>query len=76
MAAFSLAEPLDIRYVEDVEELVRESAGDLIRVPDLRHGGEERDFKIVSVDNPTHSGIVREPSTMIDNLNVYVTDAE
>jgi hypothetical protein len=52
------------------------AVGDVVQVPDTRYGDEERSFKVVSVGNPTQANFVREPSTAIDNLNVYVTDAE
>ena len=45
-------------------------------MPDTRRGDEERSFKVVSVGNLTFSNFVGEPSTGIDNLNVYVTDAD
>ena len=75
VAEFSKAEPLGIRQVEDIEEAARDAVGEVIRVADLRHGGEERAFKIVRVGNRTISGFVEDPSRPIDNLNVYVTDA-
>lgn len=56
--------------------MTRHTVGEVIQVPDTRHGDEERSFRVVSVGNPTHSRFVGEPSTATDNLNVYVTDAE
>ncbi len=51
--------------------------GEVIKVRDLRHGDEERSVKVVTVSlSATVTGFVGEPSTVIDNLNVYVTDAE
>jgi hypothetical protein len=74
--AFSEAEPLHVRQVDDLEIMAHPAAGELVRVPDLRHGGEERSFEVVRVGNRTVSGFVEDPSRLIDNLNVYVTDAE
>jgi hypothetical protein len=71
-----LAEPLEIRHGDSVQEIISDTVVDLIWVHDLRNGGEERSFKIVSVGRPTHSGFVAESSTAISNLNFYVTDAE
>ena len=56
--------------------LRRSVRGSLVRVTDLRHGGEEQAFKVVRVGNRTISGFVEDPFRPIDNLNVYVTDAE
>ncbi len=74
--ARSLAEPFDIRHVESVEEMMGTTAGDLIEVYDLRNGGEERSFKVVSVGRPTYSSLVEESSMALGKLNLYVTDAE
>jgi hypothetical protein len=73
---FSEAEPLHVRQVDDLEIMAHPAPGELVRVPDLRHGGEERSFEVVRVGNRTVSGFVEDPSRLIDNLNVYVTDAE
>jgi hypothetical protein len=74
--ARSLVEPFDIRQVESVEEMMGATAGDLIEVYDLRNGGEERSFKVVSVGRRTYSGLVEESSMALGKLNLYVTDAE
>jgi hypothetical protein len=74
--ARSLDETLDIRHVESVEEMMGATLGDLIEVYDLRNGGEERSFKVVSVGRRTYSGFVEESSMVLGNLNLYVTDAE
>ena len=63
--------------MEDGEELPRQAVGEVIQVPDHRRGDEERIFKVVMVSaTPTVPDFVGEPSAMIDNLNVYVTDVE
>ena len=73
----SKAELVGIRQVEDGEELPRQEVGEVIQIPDHRRGDEERSFKVVMVSaTPTVSGFFGEPSAMIDNLNVYVTDVE
>jgi len=72
----SKAELISVQQVEHVEALTRHAVGDVIQVPDTRYGDEVRSVRVVSVDNPTHSRFIGEPSTAIDNLNVYVTDAE
>ena len=72
----STAELICVQQVEDGEEMARHVVGDVVQVPDTRRGDEERSFKVVSVGNLTFSNFVGEPSTAIDNLNVYVTDAE
>jgi hypothetical protein len=74
--AFADAEPLHVRQVGDLEVMAHPAAGEPVRVPDLRHGGEEGIFEVVRVGNRTVSGFVDDPSEVIDNLNVYVTDAE
>ena len=74
--AFAEAEPLHVRQADDFEIMAHPAAGDLVRVPDLRQGGEESSFEVVRVGNRTVSGFVDDPSEVIDNLNVYVTDAE
>ena len=43
---------------------------------DLRYGDEERIFKVVRVDPLTRSRFVEDPGTAVENVNVYVTDAE
>jgi hypothetical protein len=51
--------------------------GEVIKVRDLRHGDEERSVNVVMVSpSATVTGFVGEPSRVIDNLNVYATDAE
>ena len=72
----ALAEALHVRRVDDLEIVAHPAAGELLRVPDLRHGREEGSFEIVRVGNRTVSGFVDDPSEVIDNLNVYVSDAE
>jgi hypothetical protein len=75
--ALSKAELVGIRQVEDCEELPRQEVGEVIQVPDHRRGDEERSFKVVMVSaTPTITGFFGEPSAMIDNLNIYVTDVE
>ena len=74
--ARSSAEPLDIRHVDSVQEIISDTIGDLIWVHDLRNGGEERSFKVVSVGRQTPSGFVAGSSMAVCNLNLYVTDAE
>jgi hypothetical protein len=74
--AFAEAEPLHVRQADDLEIMAHPAAGELVRVPDLRRGGEEGNFEVVRVGNRTISGFVEDPSRPIDNLNVYVTDAE
>ncbi len=73
--ARSLSEPLDIRHVESVQEAMSDTVGDLVWVHDLRNGGEQRSFKVVSVGRQTHFGFVEESSSAISNLDLYVTDA-
>ena len=76
-AELSKAELVSIRQVEDGEELPRQGVGEVIQVPDHRRGDEERSFKVVMVSaTPTVTDFVGQPSAMIDNLNVYVTDVE
>jgi hypothetical protein len=73
----SRAELVSIRQVEDTEETPRQDVGEVIRVADHRRGDEERSFKVVMVSaTPTFTGFVGEPSTMVNNINVYVTDVE
>ena len=72
----STAELISVQQVEDVEDMARHAVGDVVQVPDTRYVDEERSFKVVSVGDPTSSRFVGEPSTAIDNPNVYVTDAE
>jgi len=73
----SKAELVSIRQVEDAEETPRHNAGEVIRVADYRRGDEERSFKVVTVSaTPAFTGFVGEPSTMVNNINVYVTDVE
>jgi hypothetical protein len=74
--AFAEAEPLHVRRADDLQIVAHPGAGELVRVPDLRQGGEEGIFEVVRVGNRTVSGFVDDPSKPIDNLNVYVTDAE
>ena len=63
--------------MEDSEELPRQGVGEVIQVPDHRRGDEERSFNVVMVSaTPTVTDLIGEPSAMIDNLNVYVTDVE
>ena len=73
----SRAELVSIRQVEDAEETPRQDVGEVIRVADHRRGDEERSLKVVMVSaTPTFSGFVGEPATVINNINVYVTDVE
>jgi hypothetical protein len=73
----SKAELVGVRRVKDTEGTTTPHAvGDVVKVPDARHGDEERSFKVVSVGNPTNTRFVDDPSTATDNFNVYVTDAE
>ena len=73
----SQAEVVSMRQVEDAEETPRQDVGEVIRVADHRRGDEERSFKVVMVSaTPTFSGFVGEPSTMVDNIDVYVTEVE
>ena len=72
----STAELICVQDVKDGEDMTRHVVRDVVQVPDTRHGDEERSFKVVSVSNLTFSNFVGEPSTAIDNLNVYVTDVE
>ena len=73
----SKAKLVSIRQVEDGEELPRQGVGEVIQVLDHRCGDEERSFKVVLVSaTPTVTDFVGEPSAMIDNLDVYVTDVE
>jgi hypothetical protein len=74
----SKAELVSIRQVEDAEETPRQYVGEVIRVADHRRGDEERSFKVVMVSaTPTFTGFVGEPSTtMVNNIDVYVTDVE
>ena len=73
----SEAELVGIRQVEDGADLPRWEVGEVIQVTDRRRGDEERSFKVVLVSaTPPVSGYFGEPSAMIDNLNVYVTDVE
>ena len=69
------AEMVGVRRVDAAEEAPSHAVGDVIRAADERHGGKERNFRVVSVGNPTHSIFVEDPSSSIDNLNVFVTDA-
>jgi len=72
----SMAELVCIQQVEDVASTPPHAVGEVVKMPDARYGDEERSFKVVSVGNLTFSNFVGEPSTAIDNLNVYVTDVE
>lgn len=72
----SRAELIGVEQVADAEAMARHAVGDVIQVPDIRHRDEERSFRVVSVGNLTSSRFVEDRSTAIDNLNVYVTDAE
>jgi hypothetical protein len=71
------AELVSVRQVENTERQPRQDVGEVIQVADHRRGDEERSFKVVMVSaTPTVPDFVGEPSAMIDNLNVYVTDVE
>ena len=73
------AELVGVRQVADGEDLPRQEIGEVIRVRDSRHGDEVRSFEVVKVSAPPSVGDflgLGEPSAMIDNLDVYVTDAE
>jgi hypothetical protein len=73
----SKAELVGVRQVADGEDLPRQEIGEVIRVRDRRHGDEVRSFEVVKVSAPPSiSSFFGEPSTMIDNLDVYVTDTE
>jgi hypothetical protein len=73
----SKAELVGVRQVADGEDLPRQEIGEVIRVRDSRHGDEVRSFGVVKVSAPPSVGdFLGEPSAMIDNLDVYVTDAE
>jgi hypothetical protein len=71
----SQAELVSIRQVENGERQPRQDVGEVIQVADHRRGDEERSFKVVMVSaTPTFTGFVGEPATVINNINVYVTD--
>jgi hypothetical protein len=73
----SKAELVGVRQVADGEDLPRQEIGEVIRVRDSRHGDEVRSFEVVKVSaQPSVGDFLGEPSAMIDNLDVYVTDAE
>ena len=73
----SKAELVGVRQVADGEDLPRQEIGAVIRVRDRRHSDEVRSFEVVKVSaTPAVSGFLGEPSAMIDNLDVYVTDTE
>jgi hypothetical protein len=76
-AELSKAELVSVRQVADGEETPRQEIGEVIRVRDSRHADEARSFEVVKVSaTPAVSGFLGEPSAMIDNIEVYVTDAE
>lgn len=58
------------------EAMPRHAAGDVVRLPDIRYGDEERSYKVLSEGKLTISRFVEDPSTVTKNLNVYVSDAE
>ena len=73
----SEAELVGVRQVADGEDLPRQEIGEVIRVRDSRRGDEVRSFEVVKVSaTPSVGDFLGEPSAMIDNLDVYVTDAE
>ena len=71
------AELVGVRQMADGEDLPRQEIGEVIRVRDSRHGDEVRSFEVVKVSAPPSVGdFFGEPSAMIEDLDVYVTDAE
>ena len=73
----SKAELVGVRQVADGEDLPRQEIGEVIRVRDSRRGDEVRSFEVVKVSaTPSVGDFLGEPSAMIDNLDVYVTDAD
>jgi hypothetical protein len=67
------AELVSDRLVASDEEPPRHNLGDVVQVPDYRHGGEERSFKVVRVGECADSRFAGERDTM-GYLNVYVQD--
>jgi hypothetical protein len=72
----SSAELICERPLQENEAMPRHAIGDVVQLPDILHGDEERSFKVLSEGNLTISRFVEDPSTVTENLNVYVTDAE
>jgi hypothetical protein len=72
----SSAELICERTLHEDEAMPRHEVGDVVQLPDGRYGDEERSFKVLSEGNLTISRFVEDPSTVTENLNVYVTDAE
>ena len=72
----SSAELICERPLQEDEAMPRHAVGDVVQLPDGRYGDEERSFKVLSEGNLTISRFVDDPSTMAENLNVYVTDPD
>lgn len=72
----SSAELICERTLQEDEAMPRHAVGDVVQLPDGRYGDEERSFKVLSEGNPTSARFVDDPSTMAENLNVYVTDPD
>ncbi len=61
----------------DGEDLPRQEVGEVIRVPDERHGDEDRCFEVVMASaTPTVGDFVAESSARIDNLHAHVSDVD
>jgi hypothetical protein len=72
----SEAEPVRIRRVEEGAEMPHHEAGDVVQLPDLRYGDEERSFKVVMVSPiETNTRFGAEGSGGATNRNVFVTDS-
>jgi len=70
-------EVISDRLVAGEEEPPRHNVGDVVQVPDYRHGSEERSFKVVRVvGDQARSQFVEERDTMMEYLHVYVQDLE
>ena len=72
----SSAELICERTLQENEAMPRHAVGDVVQLPDILHGDEERSFKVLSEGNPTSARFMDDPSTMAENLNVYVTDPD
>ena len=72
----SSAELICERTLREDEAMPRHAVGDVVQLPDGRYGDEERSFKVLGEGNPTSARFVDDPSTIAENLNVYVTDLD
>jgi hypothetical protein len=63
-------EVISYRLVAGDEEPPRHNVGDVVQVPDYRHGSEERSFKVVRVGDRISSSFAGERDTMTEYLHV------